>query len=347
MTNTPYPIKPSKPSVTWPVVLSMAIVLSCGKGLPNKPTPIPSPSIEPSAAPDSFPGRLRVEGSDFVSPKGIVRLFGGVVCCEGYPANGWPWASESSIHTFANAGGNFLHFRLGPFTAQGERPEFVAYKDAGNGKVDLDQWDDGFWQRLSQRLADARSHGAYVELDLIDAWVLERPELSPWYKENNVNGVNEGDCDGISQPPSELQKKWLAKIVSVTAPFDNVIYQVSNESGGGNCYGLLKDEWEIGVIEYVKSLHSQALVGTNSGRSNIEAVADYVEIHGWYAPTVKAGKPTMVNEYSEDLTPEDYAKELNRAKTLGTSFHYWRGAHDADAFARSMAFLKQFTGSGN
>lgn len=325
------------------------VALGCGKG-PTHPTPISSPSVDPTPPPDSFPGRLHVEGSTFVSPRGPIRLFGGVVCCEDYPSNGWPWASEKYIKTFAENGGNFVHFRLGPFTAIGERPEFVAYKDV-NGKVDLNEWDDAFWSGLSQRLSFARSQGVYVELDLIDAWVLERPELSPWSKANNVNGIDEGDCDGISGPPTELQKKWLAKIVDVTRSFDNVIYQVSNESGGGNCFGLLKDEWEIGVIEYVKNLHGAALVGTNSGRDTIAAVADYVEVHTYFAQTPILGKPTMVNEYSEDLTPEDYKRELGRAKTNGTSFHYWRGEGpnaSADAFARSMGYLKEFTaGLGN
>lgn len=323
-------------------LLTIAFLLACGGKGPTLPTPIPSMSPTPIPTPIPVSLRLHVDGPNFLAGSKIVRLFGGVVCCEDYPGNGWPWASEGYIQTFADAGGNFTHFRLGPFTAKGERPEFVAYKDVGNDKVDLDQWDDMFWQILAQRLSYAHLKGVYVELDLIDSWVLERPEISPWSKQNNVNGVDEGNCQSISGPPTDLQKKWLSKIVEVTKSFDNVIYQVSNESGGGNCNGLLSDEWEIGIIEYVKSIHSQALLGTNSGRDTIAAVADYVEIHGYYAPTPRLGKPTMVNEYSADLTPADYKRELERAKSNNTSFHYWRGAQDADAFARSMAYLKEF-----
>jgi hypothetical protein len=311
----------------------------CGKGSPTLPTPLPSPSAPPA---DSFPGPLHVEGEKWISPKGEVKLLGVIVCCMDYPQNGWPWVSDSFIQTISESGGNFTHFRLGPFTAQGEKPEFVAYKDAGNGRVDLSEWNDMFWQALANRLSVARSKGVYVELDLIDSWVLERPEIHPWYKENNINGVNEGSCDTITRPITPLQERWLTKIIDVTKGFDNVIYQVSNESF--DCGRKLQDEWEISIIDFVHRLHPRALVGTNSGRDSIAASADYVEDHGYFAQPPR-GKPFMVNEYGADLTPEEIKREMEQARAIGSSFHYWRGGHDDVSFSKTLEYLRSIVSS--
>lgn len=326
----------------------LSALLACGKGSPTLPTPVPSASPSPSE--EVFPGPLHIEGERFLSRSGkSVILLGGIVCCGGpdgpeneYPGNGWPWASEDQISFHAENGANYMHFRLGPFTRKGERPEFVAYEDAGAGRVNLDVWNDSFWQALSQRVTYARSKGVYVELDLIDAWVLERPEISPWSKGNNINGVDAvGErCDIITRPINSLQERWLTKIIEVTRPFDNVIYQVSNESGGNNCGGVLQEEWELSIIDLMRRLHPGALVGTNSGRGGIEAVADYVTVHTYFAQPPR-GKPVMVNEYGENLSPEDINREMRDGIRMGgSSFHYWRGNHSRDEFLRTLEYLR-------
>ncbi len=319
-------------------ISAAALVLACGRGLPTRPTPLPTPQSSPSPVVSTFPGRLHVEGEKFVSPTGkAVTLLGGIVCCEGYPQNGWPLISEEFIRIYAENGGNFTHLRLGPFTAGGESPAFVAYEDAGDGRVDLSKWNEVFWQSLGQKLTYARSKGVYVELDLIDSWVLERPELHPWSRGNNINGVDEGNCSLISRPITPLQENWLRKIIEVTRGFDNVIYQVSNESF--DCGRTLEDEWELSIIDFVHSLHGAALVGTNSHRNSIEDAADYVERHRSFVQ-IPRGKPMMVNEYGDDLTPENVRDEMRKGLLAGSSFHYWRGGHDDAQFSVTLAYLR-------
>lgn len=261
----------------------------------------------------------------------------------GYPANGWPLISDTYLRTYAENGANFTHVRLGPFTAKGESPLFVAYKDVGGGRVDLNEWDEAFWGRLAQTLSLARQLGVYVELDLIDSWVLKHEEMgiSPWQKFNNINGVDIGTCFTEKKPIDDIQKRWITKIIDVTRGFDNVIYQVSNESFDCRIDNI---EWEQSIIDYVHSLHPSALVGTNSNKDAV--VADYIESHAYFAQPPR-GKPMMVNEYGGDLTPSEVCTEMKDGLTLGSSFHYWRGGHDDAAFSETLACLRAIRSSLN
>lgn len=332
----------------WALLGLFLLSLACGKGLPSGPTPLPSASPSPSAP--QFPGRLHVDGTEFRGQNNEkVTLLGGIVCCEGYPENGWPFILRKDVRAssadpyvylqrYADNGANFTHIRLGPFTETGESPAFVAYASVEGGKVNLDEWNDAFWQRLSGTLARARELGVYVEVDLIDSWVLERPGIHPWAKANNINGVDEGSCRTITKPITDVQKRWLTKIVEVTRGFDNVIYQVSNESF--DCKGWLDDSWELSVLDFVRALHPSAVIGTNSNRDTIESAADYVESHASFAQTLRNGKPIMVNEYGDSLTPEEVRDEMRKGVLLGSSFHYWRGGHDEAAFSATLAYLR-------
>lgn len=320
--------------------LLLSVFLACGKGSPTLPTPVPSAVPSPSG--EVFPGPLHIEGERWVSPKGPVFLLGGIVCCGGpgsaeYPRNGWPWASEGKITELASYGGNYVHFRLGPFTPQGESSEFVAYGYAPDGRIDLSVWDDIFWSRLTQRISFARQKGLYVELDLIDGWVLKYPSIHPWAASNNVNGVDEGSCEILKKSITPLQERWITKIIDTTRGFDNVIYQISNESGV--CGNKLRDEWELSILDLVHRLHPRALVGTNSGHSTLESAADYVNRHSSDSQ-MPQGTPMMVNEYTDPVTSGDVCREMEEGRQMGSSYHAWRADLSAEEYARVLECLR-------
>lgn len=106
---------------------------------------------------------------------------------------------------------------------------------AGDGdKLDLDRWDDAYFRRLKQFLAEAGRRGVVVELVLFcplyeDAlW-----DVSPMNARNNVNGV--GRCprtEALTLKHPDLvarQVAFVRKVVAELQEFDNLYYEVCNE----------------------------------------------------------------------------------------------------------------------
>ena len=118
---------------------------------------------------------------------------------------------------------------------------------------------------MRQRVADAGQRGIYVSIMLFDGWSIERkgfPHGNPWLghpfnRANNVNGID-GDPDRDDQgiethtmqiaAVSELQDAYVRKVIDAVNDLDNVLYEVSNETTGGNPHV----EWQYHIIAVVK-----------------------------------------------------------------------------------------------
>ena len=115
-------------------------------------------------------------------------------------------------------------------------------------KFDLSQMNPEFFDRLAGRVREAAQHGIYVAVMLFQGWGIERKspdrlenpwEFHPFHKANNVNGVD-GDRDGNGEgtethegrDPSvtEWQDRFVRQVVDTVNHFDNVLYEVANES---------------------------------------------------------------------------------------------------------------------
>ena len=272
-----------------------------------------------------------------------VWLTGMSVCCTDGISNGWPWISNSAIDKLAAHGGNWAHVRLGPFTNTEPNPVQV-YQKAGD-KWELSKWNEDTWSRFRSMLSHARSKGVYIEVDLVDAWILERPDYSPWNGGNNVNGVDAGNCGVTGSAPQEIHKQFLRKVARETADFDNVIFQVGNETfdcGGSSV------AWEEGVIKTVEDeLQSLGkgtrLFSTNSHNGGVEqsGYVDYVNVHGGGPDGIHHGKPTGNNEYA-DLSPDGFTGNLWNKFVDGCFFHYWVGSNGSSDRETTYDRIKHF-----
>jgi hypothetical protein len=229
-----------------------------------------------------------------------------------------------------------------------EDAEFVAYRPAANGKQDLNFWNPGFWTRVRKTIEKARSVGIYTEVDLIDAWILERPPLTPWSKNNNVNGVDDALCANLSRAPNPLYERWLRKVVAETGEYDNVIYQIGNETFDCKRKGS-SIAYEVGVANIVRDElkqrgFSSKLIGTNSHNDSIEnhPLIDYISVHGEAAPRRRV-KPAMNNEQrSSWVSVSNFETELRRAYRKGTYFQLWRGDLDDNQYRDALQKLGAF-----
>src|SRR6185436_20143693 len=74
----------------------------------------------------------------------------------------------------------------------------------GKPKFDVSRFDQAYFDRMRERVVEARRRGIYVSIMLFDGWSIEDkgygPDHNPWRahpfnRANNVNGID-GDPDG-------------------------------------------------------------------------------------------------------------------------------------------------------
>jgi len=113
------------------------------------------------------------------------------------------------------------------------RSDTPGYFGGGN-KFDLSKWDEAYFARLRDFLAEAEKHGIIVEICLFNClhndlfW-----RCSPLHKDANIQGV--GDCDFVTyqtldnEALAREQLKYVEKIIMETNSFDNILYEFVDE----------------------------------------------------------------------------------------------------------------------
>jgi Malectin domain/Family of unknown function (DUF6298) len=132
----------------------------------------------------------------------------------------------------------------------------------GGPKFNLNQFNQAYFDRLRQRVIDARDRGIYVSIMLFEGHALHS-SLPPWRwsghpmnASNNLNGINgdpNGDGYGIETQtlniPSvtAIQKAYLRKVIDTVNDLDNVLYEIANESGD---YSV---QWQYEMVNFIKN----------------------------------------------------------------------------------------------
>ncbi|WP_168160062.1 Ig-like domain-containing protein [Steroidobacter denitrificans] len=138
----------------------------------------------------------------------------------------------------------------------------------GLPKFDLTRFNQGYFDRLRERVEQAREQGIYVAVMLFNGFSVSKSKPSsppgnrnPWHGHpfnaaNNVNGVN-GDPDGndSGEETHELavesvttyQEAYVRKMIDTLNDLDNVLYEISNESHGNS------QDWQYHMIEVIHS----------------------------------------------------------------------------------------------
>src|SRR3989454_6913154 len=187
----------------------------------------------------------------------------------------WRWEQFQS----QAAGGSF-HLcmtpqpwaRTGPGTAKDGKPKF-----------DLSKFDQGYFDRLRERVIAAGNAGIYVDVMLFDGWALhlspapDNVEGHPFHAANNINGIgiiSIADYQVLPLDPrvKAVQEAYMKKVVDVVHDLPNALYEVANESSGGGTVdtsfaqmlGLGRPPdwgnstaWQYWVIDVVKQYERQ------------------------------------------------------------------------------------------
>jgi hypothetical protein len=170
----------------------------------------------------------------------------------------------------------------------------------GKPKFDLKQHAPQYLERLRQRLAEAQKAGVYVSVMLFegygvqfqkDAW--PNHPMNPANNTAGLDGDKNGDGRGIEihqlakKRVTKTQEAYLRWLVAGLNEFDNLLYEVSNETHPGST------EWQYHVIRYVKeleaSLPKQHPVGMTYQNKGGQNKALYESPADWISPNPEGG----------------------------------------------------------
>lgn len=157
----------------------------------------------------------------------------------------WVWDVPHSVQGIN--GGPFqweplAYERTGPGLATDGRPKF-----------DLTRFNPAFFARLRARTVQAGERGMYVAIMLFQgfAWQYNRSATDgfPLDGRNNVNGIDAGPKDAAatldSPAVTAVQEAYVRKVVDTLNDLDNVLYEISNESGPAST------AWQYHFIDFV------------------------------------------------------------------------------------------------
>ena len=131
----------------------------------------------------------------------------------------------------------------------------------GNAKFDLEQHNPEYLNQLRARLAKAREAGVYMSVMLFEGYGVQfQPDAWPNHPLNAANNVQEvngdknGDGKGVEihqaarKRVTKYQKEYLRWLVTGLNEFDNLLYEVSNETHPDST------DWQYEVIRIVKEV---------------------------------------------------------------------------------------------
>lgn len=128
----------------------------------------------------------------------------------------------------------------------------------GKPKFDLSQFNDEYFSRLRKRVAQAGRRGFYVSVMLFEgcgmqfcpnAW-----QHHPFHPQNNTSGVGRSvdpDSRGLEiyrlarADVTEVQQKYVSKVIDTVGDLDNVLYEISNENHPPST------EWQYHMIRFI------------------------------------------------------------------------------------------------
>jgi hypothetical protein len=208
------------------------------------------------------------------------------------------------------AGGNYLRYILKQRQGDGGRAtklvRIFPFRKLSNGKCDLNQWSDDYWNRFSNGLRMCRDRKIIVQITLWDRFdfYMREWEISPWNPKNNVNYTRSESGLANSYPTRpgkdtnpfmktvptmqnntvvlDFQKKLIGKMISITLNHNNVLYSMGNE---GNLGQKKWDQWWCDFIRNKasaagKTIYTTTMFDGQNWKSVVNNPGTYTYVEG-------------------------------------------------------------------
>ncbi len=130
-----------------------------------------------------------------------------------------------------------------------------AHEVLGGLKLDLDRWNDAYFERLHGFIRAARDRGIIVDIAFFNGMYKERWPFQPLYHANNIQGV--GTCEAVHvqtlQDPAlaDRHEAYVRKITAEVAGYENVLLDICDEPHVGGCPPALYQPWLSRLIDAV------------------------------------------------------------------------------------------------
>ena len=213
--------------------------------------------------------------------------------------------------------------------AQSNQPGYIN----GGKKYDLSRWDNAYFKRLKDFIAQAGKRGIIVELDLFSNYYSNQQwNWSPLYHANNINGIGKVDDhkEVLSLKHPEIlvvQESMVKKIVDELHNFDNLYYEVCNEPYFGDIDAL--EAWEQHMTEII----SKAEKGYKNKHLISQNIANYKKV-------VKNPNPNVsIFNFHYARPPETIKLNYGLNKPIGDNETGFKGTFDYPYRAEAWDFL--------
>ena len=182
------------------------------------------------------------------------------------------------------------------------RSDTPGYANGGN-KFDLSRWDESYFARLRDFVAQAGARGIVVEVNLFCPFYGdEQWQISPMNAANNVNDVGDVERQQVYTLDQHggllaVQEQMTRKVVTELRDFDNVYYEIMNEP----YIRKVSMDWEHHIAEVIVATEDgfphRHLISQNiaNGKAKVEDPHPAVSIlnfhYAWPPETVALNYP--------------------------------------------------------
>ncbi len=214
---------------------------------------------------------LHAAGDYFATPDGkAVYLAGNHTWTDGQNIGSTPFDFSAYLNLLQSEGANFIRLwhwesKIGGGTAPGN-VGLLPYTQTADGKFDLTSFNQAYFDDLRSKVRAAGAKGMYVSLMLFNGFSVRAngSPVNPWLTNplnaaENINGIN-GDPNntgtGVDTQTLNIPSVWaieqqyIAKVVQTVSDLPNVLFEVANETAGGDA----NFAWQNAVVDYIKQL---------------------------------------------------------------------------------------------
>ncbi len=234
----------------------------------------------------------------------------------------------------------------------------------GFGKFDLDMWNPAYFARFKDFVRKCAEHGIVCEVTFFsNSYNSYRYALFPSHKSNNINGVGvnierPGQFITLDDPTvTAFQERFIRKFATELNEFDNIYYEICNESNlsGGKTDSLENEERKVivwqrhlaGVLRQAeKNLPKQHLIAVN-------AHFRFGVIDKGAGPRMRNDDEAYFRDPNIDIINYHYISSKTRADgwwfsytgpPKGRAGQIWHFLRQRDRFHKPIVFDETFSG---
>ncbi|MEX2514389.1 MAG: hypothetical protein WD398_15910 [Cyclobacteriaceae bacterium] len=171
---------------------------------------------------------------------------------------------QTHLDSLAAIGGNYVRNTM----SDRDEGDVKAYAANSEGKYDLDQWNDNYWEKFENLLKWSQEKNIIVQIEIWDRFDHSREQwkTDPFNPKNNVNYTYEAsgldslypNHAGSNEQPFfftvptlddnqvllPYQEAFVKKMLSISLNYDNVLYCIDNETKG-------VEEWAVFWADFI------------------------------------------------------------------------------------------------